>query len=491
MSSSHDRQVPRGPQVASTDPADMIDRTLTPTHAQPPTPLLHRDSHSSPDERRSSSNPGPAAPAPVSSLSSSIADAPPARSPSPPLFDDETYPDEKDKGKHNSATTDAQQSQHVETGHRRQQQQQQQQHHEIQPALPSDPLSDDEFDPTTDLYDQDIDRRTTGSTSITSTIYAHAMENGRRYQHFKHGRYPIPNDADEQAREDMKHAMMKEVTDGVLFYAPIGDSPQLILDIGTGTGIWAMEVGDEYPGSKVRGIDLSPVQPAWVPPNVDFLIDDCEKEDWLDEDADLVHLRFMTIVLKDVPTVLRRAHRFVFSFFLSFFPDCVSDAAADVDFFSVLSHRSLKPGGWVELQELCAEPLCDDGTMSSTDPVKYMYDLAGEAFSRFGMNVTLPKHLEPLLRDAGFENIQCVVKKVPIGTWARDKTLRLIGYLQKMAVYELMPALAERPFKALGLSEMESQVTLAYARKGLDDTNVHRYFMYYFWFAQKPKHEWT
>lgn len=160
-------------------------------------------------------------------------------------------------------------------------------------------------------------------------------------------------------------------------------------------------------------------------------------------------------------------------------------------FFLLLSHRSLKPGGWIELQELCAEPLCDDGTMSPTDPVKYMYDLAGQAFSRFGMNVTLPKHLESLLRDAGFENIQCVVKKVPIGTWARDKTLRLIGYFQKMAVCELMPALAERPFKALGMTEAESQVTLAYARKGLDDTSVHRYFMYYFWFAQKLNHDWA
>lgn len=39
----------------------------------------------------------------------------------------------------------------------------------------------------------------------------------------------------------MLHAMMLEVTDGKLFYAPIGDYPQKILDLGTGTGIWAIE----------------------------------------------------------------------------------------------------------------------------------------------------------------------------------------------------------------------------------------------------------
>jgi hypothetical protein len=72
-------------------------------------------------------------------------------------------------------------------------------------------------------------------------------------------------------------------------------------------GVWAIEVGDRFPSARVRGIDLSPSQPAWVPPNVDFLVDDCEQGEWLDTDADFVHFRFMTIVLKDVSNVLRRA----------------------------------------------------------------------------------------------------------------------------------------------------------------------------------------
>jgi ribosomal protein L11 methylase PrmA len=40
--------------------------------------------------------------------------------------------------------------------------------------------------------------------------------------------------------------MMLEVTDGKLFYAPIGDYPQKILDLGTGTGIWAIEGMDSF-----------------------------------------------------------------------------------------------------------------------------------------------------------------------------------------------------------------------------------------------------
>jgi hypothetical protein len=73
-------------------------------------------------------------------------------------------------------------------------------------------------------------------------------------------------------------------------------------------GVWAIEVGDQFPNARVRGLDLSPTQPVWVPPNVDFLVDDCEQGDWLDQDNDLVHFRFMTIVLKDVQAVLRHAY---------------------------------------------------------------------------------------------------------------------------------------------------------------------------------------
>ena len=124
--------------------------------------------------------------------------------------------------------------------------------------------------------------------------------------------------------------------------------------------------------------------------------------------------------------------------------------------------------------------------MPDDDPVKYVYDLAYRAFLTFNMDVRMPRALEHVLREAGFVNVQCVIKKVPIGPWARDKTLRVVGMYQKMAVQDLLPAFAGRPFTALGMSQIESQVALAHARQGLGDNRVHRYFLYYFWFAQKP-----
>lgn len=173
----------------------------------------------------------------------------------------------------------------------------------IEAAGHDDASDSDEFSLT-----EGYETRSTGSTSATSSIYAHTYEHGRRYQCYKNSRYPIPNDDAELSREDMKHAMLLELLDGQLAFAPIGKSPQNILDIGTGTGIWAIDAGDRWPMARVRGMDISPVQPLWVPPNVDFLVDDCEQEWLMRGEVDYAHFRFMATVLKNLPVVLGHAY---------------------------------------------------------------------------------------------------------------------------------------------------------------------------------------
>jgi hypothetical protein len=79
------------------------------------------------------------------------------------------------------------------------------------------------------------------SSSISNSVRDYMFENGRRYHRFREGAYNFPNDETEQDREDMKHAMVANLCGGRLHFAPIGDNPQNILDMGTGTGIWAIE----------------------------------------------------------------------------------------------------------------------------------------------------------------------------------------------------------------------------------------------------------
>ena len=48
-------------------------------------------------------------------------------------------------------------------------------------------------------------------------------------------------------------------------------NPTAILDVGTGSGAWCVEVADEYPTAQVVGMSLSPIQPTEVPPNCEFI----------------------------------------------------------------------------------------------------------------------------------------------------------------------------------------------------------------------------
>ncbi|KAF9876736.1 methyltransferase domain-containing protein [Colletotrichum karsti] len=307
------------------------------------------------------------------------------------------------------------------------------------------PNDDSEFDPV------EWDASSVDSASVTSSIYAHEYNNGRRYHSYRHGRYPMPNDETEQSREDMKHTMMLEVTDGKLFYAPIAEDPQKIIDIGTGT------VADLYPSASIIGIDLSPIQPTWTPPNVKFLVDDAE-DDWLNgDDFDLVHFRAMSPILPKLDKVIGQAY------------------------------NHMKPGAWIEFQELHGQIHSDDGTMAKDDKLKEFYELVAEAFQGLGMDFHKARDLKPHLESAGFKNIHCEVKKIPVGTWPKDQTQRLIGYFSKQAINMAAPAFTGKPFEAMGISKVEAQVWCATIKKDMEDNSKHRYYNMFFWYAQKPE----
>jgi len=105
---------------------------------------------------------------------------------------------------------------------------------EIEPAHPNDIIEPDEFDEAE--FDaasiNSFAKTNASSSSLASAAVFHAHENGRRYHAYKNARYPIPNDDIEQNREELKHALMLELTDGKHFFAPIRDDPKRIIDLG-------------------------------------------------------------------------------------------------------------------------------------------------------------------------------------------------------------------------------------------------------------------
>jgi len=53
----------------------------------------------------------------------------------------------------------------------------------------------------------------------------------------------LPNDDIENERLDIHHELMLAVLNGKLHLAPIPENIQKAIDLGTGTGIWAIDFG--------------------------------------------------------------------------------------------------------------------------------------------------------------------------------------------------------------------------------------------------------
>ncbi|KAF6829662.1 methyltransferase domain-containing protein [Colletotrichum musicola] len=121
----------------------------------------------------------------------------------------------------------------------------------------------------------------------------------------RHPAYYGPNDEQELERLDFMSNLLIKLTKGKLHHAPLKqEKVHRILDIGTGTGIWAVEIADMFPDAEVIGNDLSPVQTTWVPPNVKFEVDDVESP-WVGRKYDFIFSRFMAGAIADWPKLVK------------------------------------------------------------------------------------------------------------------------------------------------------------------------------------------
>ncbi|GME21989.1 methyltransferase domain-containing protein [Neofusicoccum parvum] len=284
------------------------------------------------------------------------------------------------------------------------------------------------------------------SQSLTSSVTAYLIEYGRRYHAYKDGSYFMPNDENEQDRLDLLHHMLMVLFDRKLIFAPITKNPERILDVGTGTGIWAIGVADQYPQAEILGNDLSPVQPQWVPPNVKFEVDDVEAPWTHVKPFDLIFARYLDGAISDWPTLVS-------------------------NMFS-----RLKPGGWVELQGFDAHYKSDDGTFKPDAFLGQFVATIEEGCKKIGKEMYTGPTFERLLKDAGFVNVYVQMYKLPLGPWPKDKKMKEVGMLNLMQVLEGMEAFSYRLFvNMLGWKLDEVQVFIAKTIKEMKSKTYHAY----------------
>jgi len=132
--------------------------------------------------------------------------------------------------------------------------------------------------------------------------------------------------------------------------------PRRVLDLGTGTGVVALALGERYPQAEVVGIDLSPAMieearrrlPAELAGRVSFEVGDASALDWPDGAFDLVVLSNMIPFADELARVTAQDGTLVLSF--------SRGAETPIYVAPEVLRRELGSRGFAEFAEFSAEP---------------------------------------------------------------------------------------------------------------------------------------
>ncbi|KAH6636067.1 S-adenosyl-L-methionine-dependent methyltransferase [Chaetomium tenue] len=270
-----------------------------------------------------------------------------------------------------------------------------------------------------------------------------------------------------------------------------------VLDIGTGTGIWAIDFGmfwnvrceggimsltilsrraprglrmpplplirtnrcdsivDSY---QVAGVDLSPIQPDCVPPNAEFFIDDIETEWNYHTKFDLIYGRMLTGSIRDWPKLMAQAF------------------------------DNLNPGGYLELCDSLSPLQSDDGSLKEDSALLKWNKLLVQASDKLGPSLESAIHYEQQMKDAGFEDVTKIEFKWPLNSWPRDARYKELGEWNYFNVLQGIQAVSLMLFtNVLGWPVAEVELLLTQVRKEAKNRDIHAYWPVYVVYGRKPE----
>ncbi|KAG8877762.1 hypothetical protein FRB97_003134 [Tulasnella sp. 331] len=306
--------------------------------------------------------------------------------------------------------------------------------------------------------------------------------------------YVLPADDAEIKRLEQEHRLLKFVLNSN-YVGNIGEvlasskaSDKRIIDCGTGSGLWCIEVAEEFPKAVVIGVDLAPIQPREVPPNCSFELFDLDGQQLPYPDCyfDVIHVRSVYTGIRNYPLFLR---------------ECA---------------RVLRKNGLIILAEADTTPLTDNKRVMSAESAPGWTALWNEyrrGLLLNGFDVTIPTRLRALLQEIPCfkDNIVAQEALVPIGFWPKedyvidrfpallhpqnppyihdvvDQTLLTIGQLSWMNQDSLLPALIPHLVTVNGLSEAQAQKLVELAQKDLYFPQIRPFVCWHFAYSRKSQ----
>ncbi|HEU5349517.1 MAG TPA: methyltransferase domain-containing protein [Ktedonobacterales bacterium] len=243
--------------------------------------------------------------------------------------------------------------------------------------------------------------------------------------------YVLPKDLGEVNRLDFQHYMMRSALHGN-YAAPIG-RPDSILDVGSGTGRWAIEMAALFPHARVVGMDVAEPQadtpsprPVTRPDNYSFVTGNIlEGLSFPNDSFAFVHQRYM------IGAIPRDQ-----------WPRTVAELV-----------RVTKPGGWIELVE-AGTSRGGAAALAAVD------EWVASVLAVRGLDIHLAPHLRGFLEEAGARDV--VVREVglPLGAYGGR-----IGTLVESDYFAAVNAM-RGPVVSLGIaSESDYERTAQAARE--------------------------
>ncbi|KAK5120235.1 hypothetical protein LTR85_006441 [Meristemomyces frigidus] len=235
-----------------------------------------------------------------------------------------------------------------------------------------------------------------------------------------------------------------------------------VLDVGCGTGIWSIDFAKQCPDAEVLGFDLQE-SPAWscLPSNCKLRVADLEDAaTWssFDESFDFVYGRMIVVGVKDWPRLFQRCF------------------------------QALKPGGWMEIQDLRFPIQCSDEQSADASKFVQWSHLMIDAMQKFHLSPQAMDSFPTLMGEVGFQRVTMEDFKMFSGPWSEMEEERELGRMGMMNFSLGLRGFSSTLFtNALGWSAERHEALVQELLQELRDGMYRAYLPIKVCFAQKPE----